>query len=251
MKIYSWNVNSLRSTEEDFINLLKTENPDIIFIQELRAHPDQISFFLKTIPGYHYLFNDSGRPGYSGTAVYYKDNLDIQELNKCEDNKKLDIEGRVIYLKVNDINFFNYYIPNGSSREDRLELKLKYHTEIYKHTKKYTDRNEKVIVLGDFNVAHTKLDAFKERPKKSLFLPEERGWFNNMLKLGLQDTYRMFNKEGGNYTWWHLGDPKREKNRGLRIDYMLASKVLNITEANIHKDIFGSDHCPISITLDL
>lgn len=251
MKIYSWNVNSLRSCENNFLQFLKDYQPDIVGIQELRGTPDQLSFFLKFVDGYSTLFNDSGRPGYAGTALYYKNSLDVKEITNITGNEILDREGRVIKMVVGDITIFNYYTPNGSSSEERLKFKLQYYDQMLKLSKELIDNGEKVIVGGDMNVGHTHKDTYLKNCKTSGFLPEERKWFDDMLSIGFIDSFRIFQKEGGYYTWWHLGDPKRERNNGWRFDYFLVSNNLknNVKSAGILKDIYGSDHCPIWVEI--
>ncbi|MHC1716383.1 MAG: exodeoxyribonuclease III [Candidatus Dojkabacteria bacterium] len=251
MKIYSWNVNSLRSCENKFLQFLKEYEPDIVCIQELRANPDQISFFLKFVDGYHCLFNDSGRPGYAGTALYYKDTLDVQEITKTTGNEILDTEGRVIKIKVGDTTLFNFYTPNGSASDIRLRFKLSYYSEILKMVKGLVEKGEKVIVGGDLNVGHTHKDLYLKDCKTSGFLPEERKWFDDMLDIGFVDSFRIFQKEGGYYTWWHLRDPKRERNNGWRFDYFLVSENMKdmVNSAGILKDVYGSDHCPIWVEI--
>ena len=252
MKIYSWNVNSLRSYEDRYLQFLKDYQPDIVGIQELRATEDQLSFFLRFVEGYSTLFNDSGRPGYAGTAMYYKNNLDVKDISKRTGNDILDIEGRVIKIVVGDITIFNFYTPNGNSSEERLKFKLQYYDEILKLVKHMIESGQKVIVGGDLNVGHTHDDLYLKDCKSSGFLPEERKWFDDMLDIGFVDSFRMFQKGGGYYTWWHMRDPKREKNNGWRFDYFLISKNLekNIKSAGILKDVYGSDHCPIWVEID-
>jgi exodeoxyribonuclease-3 len=252
MKIYSWNVNSLRSCENSFLNFLKEYSPDIVGIQELRAHPDQLSFFLKFVDGYKAIFNNSGRPGYAGTALYYKDTLDVKEVTDRVGNEILDSEGRIIKIVVEDISVFNFYTPNGASSEERLKFKLQYYDEMLKLSRDLLNRGEKVIVGGDLNVGHTQKDVYLKYCNKSGCLPEERKWFDDMLSLGFIDSFRIFEKRGGFYTWWNLIDPKREKNNGWRFDYFLVSDNLKdrVKSAGILKDVYGSDHCPICVEID-
>ena len=252
MKIYSWNVNSLRSCENNFLEFLDKYKPDIVGIQELRGHPDQLSFFLKFVDGYKNLFNDSGRPGYAGTALYYKDTLEVKEVTKEVGNEILNTEGRVIKIVVDDIHIFNYYTPNGTSSEERLKFKLQYYDEILKLSEELIRQGKKVVVGGDLNVGHTEKDLYLKYCNHSGFLPEERKWFDDMLDIGFVDSFRMFQKEGGYYTWWHLSDPKREKNNGWRFDYFLVSNNLKdrVKSAGILKDTYGSDHCPIWVEID-
>lgn len=252
MKIFSWNVNSLRSCEDKFLNFIDQYNPDIVAIQELRATEDQISFFLKGLSGYKYLFNDSGRAGYGGTALYYKDNLELNP-SKTVDNEVLDDEGRVIYMKLNDIHIFNFYTPNGNSNDDRFKYKMRYYSEILKQIKSLSDKKEKIIFGGDLNVCHTHNDIYLENSGFSGFLPEERKWFDDMLSLGFFDSFREFHKEKGYYSWWHMRDPERIKNNGFRYDYWLISDNLKekVKDAGISREVFGSDHCPVWIEIEV
>jgi len=251
MKIYSWNVNSLRSCENNFLKFIGDYQPDIVGIQELRGTPDQLSFFLKFVDGYDCIFNDSGRPGYAGTALYYKKGLDVQSVTNRVEDQILDTEGRVTKIKIGDITIFNFYTPNGSASELRLKFKLEYYSEMLKLAKQMIDNGEKVIIGGDMNVGHTHKDLYLKDCNTSGFLPEERKWFDDMLSIGFVDSFRMFQKEGGYYTWWHMRDPKREKNNGWRFDYFLVSNNLKerVKSAGILKDVYGSDHCPIWVEI--
>ncbi len=255
MKIFSWNVNGLRSTEKEFIKFIKTKKPDILMIQELRAYPDQLSFFLKSIPNYKVLFNPADRPGYSGTAIYYKNSIKFEKVSSVTSDEILNLEGRTIYCRIGDLYIFNFYTPNGTSSEERLKFKLDFYSHILNLIRGLINKNKSVIIGGDLNVAATELDLYA--PKKNLnhsgFLESERKWFTDMLKLGFIDTFRMFEKEGGHYTWWHMRDPERKKNHGWRFDYFLVSKKLKnkVKSSRILKNVFGSDHCPIMLDIDI
>ncbi|MDD3648435.1 MAG: exodeoxyribonuclease III [Candidatus Dojkabacteria bacterium] len=254
MKIVSWNVNGLRSTEKPFLEFIAKKNPDILMIQELRAHPDLLNLFLKVVPGYKVLFNPAKRPGYSGTAVYYTDRLNIESITSKLDSQILSSEGRTIELTLNDIKILNFYTPNGTGKEERLAFKLKFYKEITNYIKELLKSGFSIVIGGDLNVAATELDLYapKENQNRSGFLPKERIWFKEFLQLGFIDTFRLFEKQGGFYTWWHMRDPKRKKNRGWRFDYFLISKNLKyrIKGSKILKNVFGSDHCPIELSLN-
>lgn len=255
MVLISWNVNSLRSTENTFLNFIEEYSPDIVMVQELRAFTDQLSFFLKQIPGYKAFFNPSSRPGYSGTALYYKETLDLADITASLNNKILDSEGRVIYSKFNNVNIFNFYTPNGSSSNERLDFKLKYYKEMLNFFKILIKGKQSIVVGGDLNVAPTSKDLYDPKGNRnhSGFLPAEKSWFKKLKKIGFIDTFRMFNTSGGNYTWWHFRDPKREKNHGWRFDYFLVSKDLKpkVVNADLLKTVFGSDHCPILLEINI
>ncbi len=249
-------MNGLRSAEEQFLSFLKNEKPDVVLLQEIRSEEQQLSFFLRLIPDYATFFNPSGRPGYGGTAIYYKKGCGIKDVSNSVNNSLLDSEGRTIMSDlggINGIKLLNFYTPNGNRNEERLRYKLKFYSEVLKLVSDL--ENTPVILGGDLNVAHTELDLYSPKSNKnhSGFLPEERKWFSELLKLGFSDTFRLFEKEGGHYTWWHMGDPKREKNRGWRFDYFLVSKNLEtrVKKAPILRDVYGSDHCPILLEIDI
>lgn len=254
MKIISWNVNGLRSAEKEFLELITTEQPDMMMLQEVRAHPNQLSFFLKLLPNYKVEFNHSDRAGYGGTAFYFKENLPLEQVSSVVGNKVLDVEGRTILCQLKNLSVLNFYVPNGNSGEERLRLKLDFCRHISGYVEGLLSRNQSVIIGGDFNVAHTKLDVYspEEKGASSGFLEVERYWFSNLLLLGFVDTFRMFEKEGGHYTWWHLRDPTREKNIGWRYDYFLVSQDLSqkVKKSEIMRDFFGSDHCPIKLEVE-
>jgi len=251
----SWNVNSLRSSEKQFLSFLKDYNPDVVMIQELRAHPDQLPFFLKSVAGYTPFYNDSGRPGYAGTALYYKSNLGITDVIKITGNGVLDTEGRTIVAKYNHTYIVNFYTPSGNSSPERLKFKLAFYNEMLVYLRSLLNEGNSVIVGGDLNVAATEKDLFDpiSNVNMSAYLPEERKWFADLLKLGFQDTFRLFESDGGHYTWWHMRDPKRKRNKGWRFDYFLVSQELEtkVKRAEILRTVFGSDHCPILLELDL
>ncbi len=255
MKLVSWNVNSLRSAESNFLKFIEKEQPEILMLQEVRAHPDQLSIFLQIIPGYNVQHNYSGRLGYGGTALYYKSGLQPSLLTTVTGQKILDDEGRTILLVANGLAIINFYVPNGNRNEERLQYKLKFYDCAANFIRKLKDKYDSIIVGGDFNVASTELDLFspKTNKKRSGFLSEEKAWFNSLLDMGLLDSFRLFNTKGGNYTWWHMRDPERKNNKGWRFDYFLVSKILKdkIWKAEILKNVFGSDHCPILLEIDL
>lgn len=254
MKIVSWNINGLRSAEEHFLRFIDSEQPDLLLLQEIRAHPDQLSFFLKFIPNYKVELNPSGRPGYGGTAVYYKETLFLDNLSNSVGNEFLDSEGRSIFCKLKNIFIFNFYVPNGNRSKERLNYKMNFYKSIKDCATELLKENVPVIIGGDFNVAHTELDLFAPKTSKnSGFLPEEKKWFSDLLEIGFIDTFRMFEKGGGHYTWWHLRDPKRDKNMGWRYDYFLVSKNLEskVKRSEILKNVFGSDHCPIECEIEV
>lgn len=253
MKLVSWNVNSLRSAEESFLEFVDAQQPDIVMIQELRAHPNDLSFFLRFIPGYKGEFNYSGRPGYGGTAWYHKESLPVRDVKFTSGHAILDSEGRTILGQLGNLIIINLYTPNGNRSLERLDYKLKFYKTVNLFVRSLKNQGYSIIIGGDLNVAHTELDLFAPRDNEnhSGFLPQERQWLDELLNVGFVDTFRLFEKGGGHYTWWHLGDPKRERNKGWRFDYFLVSADLSprVNKSGILKEVFGSDHCPIFLEL--
>ena len=255
MKIVSWNVNSIRSKEDKFLEFMENFQPDILILQELRAMPENLSMFLRSILNYNVLFNPAKKPGYSGTAIYYKNSVNLNHLTNYLGIPILDDEGRTIIGGIDKITLVSLYTPNGNRNEERLKYKLNYYQEIFNYIKKLLNNGQEIILGGDLNVAHTELDLFDPNGNRnhSGFLIEERKWFNDLLDLGFYDTFRMFEKSGGHYSWWHMRDPERKNNNGWRFDYFLVSKnlVSKVRNARILRDVFGSDHCPILLEIDL
>jgi exodeoxyribonuclease-3 len=255
MKLISWNVNGIRSAEKEFLDFMNIEKPDVMMVQEVRTHPDELSFFIKHIPGYQVKFNPSQKRGWSGTAVFYKDILPFEEVSIISGNDVLDSEGRTINLQYQNLFIFNFYTPNGNSSDERLKFKLNFYNEMLMHIKQLISKGHSIILGGDLNVAYKEKDIYDPTKFKrvSAFLPAEREWFTDLLKLDLLDTFRMFEKGEGHYTWWHMRDPKRRRNRGIRFDYFLVSKDLEkkVKESKILRETFGSDHCPIALEIDI
>lgn len=249
-KFISWNVNGLRAVyRKGFLDWLKKDNPDYLCLQETKAHVDQLSFELTAIPEYTSYFSSALRKGYSGVATYSK-NIPLSV--KTAFDKKGDSEGRIIISEFQKFTLMNIYFPNGKGGPERLKYKL----EFYKDFLSYVKNNNNLIVCGDVNTAHNEIDLAhpKENSKVSGFLPEERLWLDKFEKEGnLIDTFRHFNKDTQNYTWWDQKSRARERNVGWRIDYFYISKPLikHLKSAKILKDVFGSDHCPIEIQLDI
>jgi exodeoxyribonuclease III len=254
MKIVSWNVNSLRNAENFFLEFVAEHKPDIIFLQELRAREDQLSFFLKIIDGYEVLFNPSEKAGYSGTAMYYKQGLNISNITTKSTYKHLDIEGRYISCEVDGIHINNFYIPNGNSNPERYRIKLGYHASMLQLAKDNKSKGLPTVFVGDFNVAHTEIDLFSPKTSAHMsgFRPEERQWMDDLIEVGYIDTFREFHKEPKYYSWWNLADTERLQNKGWRLDYVIASEDLknNLTSASILREVFGSDHCPVEIEIE-
>ncbi len=263
MKILSWNVNGIRAIEKKgFVDWLITESPEILCVQETKARAEQLSDKLKNPNGYESFWHLGERKGYSGVGVYVKKSL-LNKSNKIYirqiitdfGSSVLSLEGRTMLIEFNKFKLFNIYFPNGKANTERLDFKLRFYEEFVNLIKDLIQKKQKIIVCGDVNTAHTEIDLArpKENSKISGFLPEERVWLDKFIKIGLVDTFRVFNRQGGFYTWWDLKSKARQRNVGWRIDYFYISKNLlkNLKSAFILDKVYGSDHCPIGIEIDL
>lgn len=248
MKIVSWNVNGLRAVyRKGFLNNLKKINPDIIGLQEIKVKKDQVPPNLLEIPGYQLILNSAKRSGYSGTAIYSK--ITPKNINKNLGFSRFDNEGRLIESEFDDFSLMNLYLPNGGRQKQDMAYKLKTYDKLFSYIK----NKKRLILIGDFNIAHQKIDLArpKENKNNTGFTPEEREKINQLLDLGFVDSFRLFNKKGENYSFWAYFARTRERNIGWRIDYCFVSRDLEkkIKEAFILPQVFGSDHCPVGVRL--
>ena len=256
LKIISWNVNGIRAAhKKGLVDFIKKENPDIICLQETKAFEEQLPEDLRNIEGYELFINPADpevKKGYSGVAIYTKLKPNKEIKNKLG-SKFSDNEGRILSLEFDDFTIFNVYFPNGGKSEEHFNYKLSFYDAITKHLSKLKE-NTNVILCGDMNIAHEAIDLArpKENEKSIGFLPEERAKITEFLSKGFTDTFRMFVKEGGHYSWWDMKTRSREKNVGWRIDYFFVNNEIasDIKKADILTDVMGSDHCPILIEWD-
>jgi len=252
LKLLSWNINGIRAIHKNgFLKWLDNESPDIICLQETRAQESQLDAELRNPPGYHACWNSSERKGYSGVATLSRQPpLHIQaDLGFPE----LDNEGRVIITDFPGFTLFNTYFPNGKMSTERQKYKMDFYNRFFDLVDLRRQKDEKLILCGDFNTAHKEIDIAhpKENAKKSGFLPEERAWIDKLVAHGFVDIFRYFHKEPFQYTWWDMRTGARERNIGWRIDYFFVTENLldSATSAFIMPDAMGSDHCPIGMTL--
>lgn len=253
-KILSWNVNGIRAARKyGLLDWLFKELPDILCVQETKAQPEQLDRDLMEPKGYYTYWNYPERKGYSGVATFTKDVPVSVEYNLA--TLKSDSEGRVIIAKYEDFTLMNIYFPNGKKDKERLNYKMEFYESFLEFVKPLKDKNEKIIICGDVNTAHKEIDLAhpKANEKISGFLPIEREWIDRFIENGFIDTFRYFNKEPEQYTWWDLKTRARERNIGWRIDYFFISENLlpNLVKAFILPDVIGSDHCPIGIVLKM
>ncbi len=251
-RILSWNVNGLRAAyKKGFSDWLLNERPDILCVQETKAQEQQVPQDLKKLSAYHTYFVSAVKKGYSGVGLFTKQKP--KNIKKGFGFKKFDVEGRVIVADYRKFLLCNIYFPNGKTSKERLKFKMAFYDAFLNFVNVLKRKNEQIIVCGDVNTAHRDIDLArpKENRKISGFLPEERSWIDRLISHGYIDTFRAFNNEGGNYTWWDLKTRARERNIGWRIDYFFISNCLRkkLKSAFIMPQVRGSDHCPIGIEL--
>lgn len=249
-KLISWNVNGLRAcVDKGFLNFFHEINADIFCLQETKLSEGQIKL---DTPDYHQYWNYAEKKGYSGTAIFTKEEpLSVRYGLGIE---KHDHEGRVITLEFDSFYMITVYTPNSQDELKRLDYRMEWEDD-FRSFLKTLEENKPVIVCGDMNVAHKEIDLKnpKNNRKNAGFTDEERNKFTDLLASGFTDTFRYFYPDlEGAYSWWSYRFKAREKNAGWRIDYFLVSQSLNssLKDAFICKDIFGSDHCPVGLFLD-
>lgn len=251
MKIASWNVNGIRAVHrKGFLEWFKEADADVVCVQETKAHENQFPEELKNIPDYAVFYSNGEKKGYSGVATWTR----VPPVSVKTEMKipALDGEGRIIETEFEGFFLLNVYFPNGKASPERLKYKLKFYDAFLKYVLK---KKKPVVFCGDVNTAHMELDLArpKENEKVSGFLPEERLWIDECVEKGFLDSFRVFESGGGHYSWWDMKSYARDRNIGWRIDYFFVDKRLKpkLRSAKIHNDIFGSDHCPVSVEIDL
>jgi len=257
MKIVSWNVNGLRALKkggywEDFLKKLPA---DIYCLQETKARPEQLDDSFN-IDGYKSFFNyPEHKKGYAGVALYIKSDLGDFDILRDFGPQDFYSQGRLIGADFGDWALLNVYFPNGGMGPEALAYKLEFYDHFLEFLLELKESGKSIIVTGDFNVAHEEIDL--ARPKENEgsvgFLPEERAWFDELLANGFVDIWREMNPEKQEYTWWSMRTRARERDVGWRIDYFVISAELlpKVKSVEHHQDILGSDHCPISLDIDL
>lgn len=251
MKCISWNVNGLRAiVQKNFMEFFNEIDADIFCLQETKMQAGQLELDL---PGYHQYFNYAEKKGYSGTAIFTKE--EPQNVKLGLGIPELDTEGRVITLEFEKFFFVTVYTPNAQSELARIDFRMTWE-DAFRAYLMELDKKKPVIICGDLNVAHKEIDLKNPKTNRGSagFSDEERGKFSELLASGFTDTYRYFNPDQeGAYTWWSYRFKAREKNAGWRIDYFLISNRLEeqIQSATIYNEVMGSDHCPVGIEIEL
>lgn len=252
MRIVSWNVNGVRAAiKKGFCEKVAQFDADIIGIQETKATQEQVMAVCENLADYHRYAHSAERPGYSGVALFSK--REPKKIITSINDPQFDREGRVIAAFYDSFLLVNVYFPNGSGKDGdntRVPYKLAFYDALFDFLEAF---QLPTLVMGDFNTAHHEIDLArpKDNANTSGFLPIERQHFSSILKRGYVDTFRYFNQEPHQYTWWNMRFKARERNVGWRIDGVLAntSALPMIKQAFIWPDVLGSDHCPVGVTL--
>ena len=253
MRIISYNVNGIRAAiRKGFIDWLKTNPADIICLQETKAHEGDVDVKELEKLGFEHHWFSANKKGYSGVAIFSK--IKPTAVKKGNGFPTSDFEGRVIEMQFGDIKLINAYFPSGTSGEERQQYKYQWLDEIYDYLEEIKKKNPKIILCGDYNIAHQEIDIHDPKGNKnsSGFLPKEKEWMTKFLSSGWVDTFREFHEEAHRYSWWSQRFPSvRLNNKGWRIDYFTVTEPLrkNLVDADIFPDIKHSDHCQIFLEI--
>jgi exodeoxyribonuclease-3 len=253
MKIISYNVNGIRAAiAKGFLEWLQQANPDVICLQEIKANEDQIPTEEITNAGYPFQYYFSAqKKGYSGVAILCKTKPNHIEFGAGIEH--MDFEGRTLRVDFDTVSVISLYLPSGTNIE-RLDHKFMFMDDFQNYINELKKEKPNLMICGDYNICHEAIDIHNPVQNKNTsgFLPEERAWLDAFMKSGFIDTFRLFNKEPDNYSWWSYRAGARGNNKGWRIDYCLASESLkdSITRALILPEAKHSDHCPIVVEID-
>lgn len=252
MKLFTWNVNGIRSVHgKGFERWFQHEEPDVVCLQEVKAHPEQLEERVVHPEGYHSVWFPASKRGYSGVTIFTRHEPKAVELGMGD--SQFDDEGRVASVDLGDFTVINAYFPNSQRDHARLDYKLAFCEAMRRKLDDFRDRGKHVVLCGDFNIAHREIDL--RNPKQNVnnagFLPQERAWMESLLQAGYIDTFRAFNPEGGHYTWWSYRPGVREKNIGWRLDYFVCNPEFRdrLSGADHYPMVMGSDHCPVELRL--
>ena len=253
MKLISYNVNGIRAAiKKGFVEWMESTKADIICLQETKANKEQVELSEIEELGYQSYWFSAQKKGYSGVAIITK--LEPVHIEYGIGIEKYDFEGRAIRLDFNDFSILNVYMPSGSSGEERQEFKYSWMEDFFKYVTELKKKIPHLIICGDYNICHTEIDIHNPKTNKNTsgFLQEERDWMTTLFESGWIDTFRNFNKNPHNYSWWTYRAGARGKNKGWRIDYFLSTLEMKnrLKSASILPDVKHSDHCPIVLEID-
>lgn len=253
LSLYSWNVNGIRAAQKKgFLDWLHETKPDILGIQETKAHPDQLDDELRNPAGYHAYWASAERKGYSGVALLTQ--VEPESVQIGLGIEQFDREGRTIVAEFDEFVLITAYFPNGSRDHSRVPFKMEYKEAFLDFCNNLRASGKSVIFCGDVNTAHREIDLArpKENANHTGFLPIEREWIDKIVEQEYVDTFRHFHPDKTDaYTWWAYWGKARERNVGWRLDYFFITPELKVRlkSADILSDILGSDHCPVQLTL--
>lgn len=250
MRILSYNLNGIRAAlKKDLVGFLKEHNYDIVCFQETKAQPDQVDNSEFEALGYQTNWFSAEKKGYSGVATYSKNAPDFVSTG-C-DNEEFDKEGRVIRTDFGDLTILNCYFPSGTSGEERQEAKYRFLDHFFKWALELRKTRPNIVIVGDYNIAHTEIDIHNPKSKNSGFLPDERAWMTKWFESGFTDSFRTAHPEKQEYSWWSYRFGSRGKNKGWRIDYQSVTDNLKdkIKDAGHHNEAVHSDHCGVWLDL--
>jgi len=253
LKILSYNINGIRAAiKKGFIDWLKIENADIICLQEIKAMENQFDVKLFDQLGYKSFWYPAEKKGYSGVAILSK--IDVKNVKLGIGNDLYDNEGRVLQINFEKLSIISLYLPSGTNIS-RLGYKFDFMDQFQLYIDNLKKKYPNLVICGDYNICHKSIDIHDPVRNKNVsgFLPEERLWLDNFISKGFIDSFRYLNPEPNKYSWWSYRANSREKNKGWRIDYIMASKSLEkkISQSYILNQVYHSDHCPIGLELDL
>lgn len=254
IRIISWNVNGVRAVyRKGFRDWFLREKPDILCLQETKALEEQFPRDIRRMEDYHVYFSNSLKKGYSGVALYTKNKP--ENVEKGLGVEEFDQEGRTLIADYGNFVLMNIYFPNGKMSPERLQFKMDFYDTFLEYADNLKEQGKNLIICGDLNTAHKEIDLAhpKANSKISGFLPEERAWIDKFLSHGYVDTFREFNKEPEQYSWWSYRTKARERNVGWRLDYFFVNKEFKkqVKSSYILYDVMGSDHAPIGLDLVL
>ena len=255
MKIITYNVNGIRSAfSKNWLGWLQATDADIICLQEIKASPDQlVDLLLLEQMGYQHYWNPAEKKGYSGTAIFTKQTpIHVEYGCGIED---YDREGRIIRVDFEKFSVMSAYFPSGSSGDHRQDFKFRFLDDFQAYIDKLTIDYPQLVISGDYNICHRPIDIHnpKSNANSSGFLPAEREWMEDFINSGFIDSFRYFNSEPHQYTWWSFRANARNKNLGWRIDYNMVSKTLqdHLKRAAILTEAKHSDHCPVVLEMNI
>ncbi|HLR37211.1 MAG TPA: exodeoxyribonuclease III [Chitinophagaceae bacterium] len=253
MRLITYNVNGIRAAiRKGFLDWLAGDPADIVCLQEVKAFKENIDYEVITKLGYHQYWFSAQKKGYSGVAVFTKE--EPQKVFYGNGYEQSDYEGRVIRLDFKDFTLINAYFPSGTSGDLRQTYKYQWLDEFFDYVQPLIKEKKNVIVCGDYNICHKAIDIHDpvRNKKSSGFLPEERAWMDKWFSAGFLDSFRQFNQAPHQYSWWSYRARARSKNKGWRLDYISASDALknNLQGGKILSEIVHSDHCPVFLEFD-